>query len=541
MVLVLLALALPPERIGRWLARSGSDLVGSITAGMWIFRIMLLVHAGWWAAAVRWPRIPGTGSLLSLPADREGERGGWRLIGSIMLLALVVRLIDLGDGLWYDEIQTAVRYAHLALPRLMATFDSQNQHMLYSILVRVSVGILGDHPWAMRLPAVLLGVASIWATYVFALRVTGRREALLAAGFLALSYHHVWFSQNARGYTGLLLWTLLSTGAFLDLLTNRTPGRWRPIVVYAVVMAAGVYTQVTAAFVTGAHLLVWTWLAWRRPEARGYARWAPGVAIALAITLTLQVLAPALPQFFTTLLTPTMGGVATQWKNPMWFVVEMLTGLADGVPGGLVGVAGGGVVLTAGTISYLRRTPVVGVLMLLPGLLLAGALAVLEHNLWPRLFLFSAGFAALLLMRGLSVTAGRWSRHGAQVTTVVGMALILGSGWSVRHAWNPKQDYVGARDFVAARAQANDAVVTVDMTELPFVAYLGEDWPPVLDVNELAQVEAAHDRTWILVTFPTRLSAVHPQLWDRLQREYREVGSFPGTVAGGAVLVMRKG
>ena len=45
--------------------------------------------------------------------------------------------------------------------------------------------------------------------------MTSRLEAAGAALILTVSYHHIWFSQNARGYTAVLFFVVLSTYALL--------------------------------------------------------------------------------------------------------------------------------------------------------------------------------------------------------------------------------------------------------------------------------------------------------------------------------------
>ena len=79
------------------------------------------------------------------------------------------------------------------------------------------------------------------------------------------------------------------------------------------------------------------------------------------------------------------------------------------------------------------------------------------------------------------------------------------------------------------------------MTNFPFDNYLGADWLSVQSEDELAQIEQGHRRTWLLYIFPTRLSAVHPEIWARIQRGYTTVKQYPGTVGGGAVVVMVRG
>ena len=173
-------------------------------------------------------------------------------LAALLLLGLVLRLIHLGTGLWYDEIQTLVQFARLPIGRLLTEYPSTNHHPLYSQLASASIGLLGESGATLRLPAALMGTASLWAFYRLAMMVTTRREALLGTLLLTLSYHHVWFSQNARGYSGLLLFTLLGTAAFLRLLQDPRAG-WPAAAWYGGCMALAAYIHPTAVALPAAY------------------------------------------------------------------------------------------------------------------------------------------------------------------------------------------------------------------------------------------------------------------------------------------------
>ena len=98
-------------------------------------------------------------------------------------------------------------------------------------------------------------------------------------------------------------------------------------------------------------------------------------------------------------------------------------------------------------------------------------------------------------------------------------------------------DYEGAREFVERTKAAGDAVVTIDMSRYAYQQYLAPKFLGVDNDAELAEVERSHPRTWLLYTFPTRLAAVQPGIWSRLQREYTTAAEFPGTVSGGTIVV----
>jgi mannosyltransferase len=125
-------------------------------------------------------------------------------------VAAFLRFYRLNEGLWFDEALTAVRYVRLPFNELLFAFDSENQHFFYSILAHFSVAIFGESEWVLRLPAAIFGVGALWLCYRFACVVTNRLEALLTTALLSVSYFHIWFSQNARGYTGLQFWTMAS-------------------------------------------------------------------------------------------------------------------------------------------------------------------------------------------------------------------------------------------------------------------------------------------------------------------------------------------
>jgi hypothetical protein len=526
------------------LAGADSPLVESVAAGMWIFKLWVVVHAAVIFAATRVaPAGTGAALLADAPIDvRDPVRhAGWMLAG-LLVAGAALRLYALGEGLWYDEIMALVNYVRSPLARLVTTFDSQNQHLLYSLLAHGATQAFGDTVWALRLPAVLFGVASLWATYWVGSLVASRREGLLAAALLTASYHHVWFSQNARGYTGLMFFTLLSTGLLVRLLRSDRAHGWGPVVQYAIVSALGVYTHTSALFVTVGHFAVWSVLAIRARSSGhrlGWPGWMPMLGFALAGTLTLQLYGPVLPQLVHTTTTPRMAGVQTDWKEPIWFITEAVRVMARGIPGGLVTVGAVLAIGVTGAASYARRSPAILALMFVPAVLTAVAMVATEHNLWPRLFFFCAGFAALLAVRGVTSLAG--IALGSRGPAVASILLVLGAVASlttVPRAWAPKQDFAGARTFVEERRAPADAVVMLDLTRLPYERYLRTGWSTASNEDELAAIEARHGRTWIVYTFPARLRAKEPALWEHVQSNYSREARFGGTVGGGAIIVM---
>ncbi len=543
LILILGGLTLAAGGLATWLSPESRHHAADVTRGLWLFKALLVVHGLFF---LFWYRIPVLTSGAALLSPRVLARGGteprwapWAAF-ALMLLGLGLRLPGLNQGLWFDEIQTLVEYVRLPLGQILTTFDSQNQHVLYSLGARAVTSLAGESAWALRLPAVLFGTASLWATWWLGRQVAGWREGLLAMALLAVSYHHVWFSQNARGYTGLLLWTVLATGCFLRLLSGKFEDGRRLALGYGVIMALAVYTHATAALVAVAHAILLLLLVIRRwPESRSGPAAAALLALVLSGSLSLLLYAPVLPQFLGTLTAPSAFHAETEWQSPAWLALEVMRGLAQGLPGGWVTLGLGVAVLCAGVLSYARQSAAVLAALLLPGLVTLAAVILLRHNLWPRFFFFSAAFAVLIVIRGGFVLARRVLGERGPTAAVAGTVLVcLASALTVPRAWGPKQDFRGAMTYVETHRTAADGVATVDLTSYPLTRYYARDWAQVERLEELQAVERGHPRTWLLYTFPVRLAAAYPEIWAHLQANYDSVATFPGTVGGGAIIVL---
>jgi hypothetical protein len=303
------------------------------------------------------------------------------------------------------------------------------------------------------------------------------------------------------------------------------------------------YTHLSAVFVAIAHGVLWLILLLRhRARAAPDARWLPAGALLLSATLTVLLYALVLPQVVEAVTRPAMGGVETAWKNPLWFLAEAARGMSRGLPGGWLLAAGGLAIGGAGLTSWWRRSSAVTLLMTLPGIVTAIAIVATGHNLWPRFFFFCAGFAMLIAVRGIYAAGELVLAPRLQwVATAALLLLVAGSALTVPRAWQPKQDFAGAMRYIERTREPGDAVVMLDLVRFPYERYLEPGWLTADSAAELEAIERGHRRTFVVYIFPTRLSALQPEVWSRIRRLYTEAAEFPGTLGGGEITVMVRG
>ncbi|MGH7505753.1 MAG: glycosyltransferase family 39 protein, partial [Longimicrobiales bacterium] len=337
-------------------------------------------------------------------------------------------------------------------------------------------------------------------------------EALLAAALLAVSYHHIWFSQNARGYTMLAFFAMLATHL---LLRGVRHGRRRDFVGYAVAVALGIFTHLTMVFVVAAHVLICAWLAFVMPRERRLDWRLPLLGFTVGGVLTLALYAPIMTQVLAWFLhrPSKLLGVST----PAWALREGLQMLRVGLGAGWTVVAGAAV-FAIGLAAYLRRSPLTFALFVLPGATtLAGALLG-RGTMYPRFYFFLIGFALLIVVRGAGVigaaiarvagqrdaeTAGESRRTdqaapGERIATAFVGLMIVASMLSLRYNYAyPKQAFQAAAAHVESSARPDEPVAVINATWYAYMEYYGKPWTRITSGEELDALRRSGRMVWL--------------------------------------------
>jgi mannosyltransferase len=511
----------------------------SLSWGPALFRALLALHglillaAGGFRGQSPSPGVEGANTAI------KSRRASRLILAAIVGVAILLRIPSLDSSLWLDEVLTMAHFARPPFATIFTSFPDQNQHMLYSLLAHAALRLFGEHAWALRLPSVALGAASIWALFLLGRRIVGEKQALLACALMAVSYHHIWFSQNARGYMGLLFFSNLATWLWLEAMERDDMRKW---LWYAVVVSLGFWIHMTMLFVCAAHALIFL-VAWLRSERNGTRLGHAAFAFVLCGTLVTQLHALALPEFLRTAVGEF--SPASEWTNPLWVLTESMRSLRVGFAGTAV-VLCGLVLVFSGWLDILRRDPRAGWAMVLPALMGGGSMLALGHNLWPRFFFFCMGFALLIAIHGAmrlpELLFGRL-RGGAMLAARTGYALagliILASITTIPRAWAPKQDFTAARDYVEKERGTGDAVIAVGLAALAYSDYYAPSWEVAKTGGDLAALRAKSPRVFLVYTLPVDLRAAHPDIWKAVQSDFETIKVFPGTLGGGDVYVCR--
>ena len=173
----------------------------------------------------------------------------------IIALGIGLRAMYLAQPMRYDEAVTYMYFVRLPWPDALSTYTYPNNHLFHTFLAKLVVSAFGNEPWALRIPALLAGIAIIPAAYAMARQLYGARAALVATALVSTSGVLIMFSTNARGYTLMTLAFLLLVLVAVRLLRAPSKDLWTQLVVIA---ALGLWTLPSMLYPFGAVML---WLA----------------------------------------------------------------------------------------------------------------------------------------------------------------------------------------------------------------------------------------------------------------------------------------
>ncbi len=176
---------------------------------------------------------------------------------AIILLNFALRIYRLDNQSFaFDEGWTSYAIHH-TWPEIRGVLAPDNHPPLYYVLVKAFADMSGYGDFSVRFLSVLCGTALIASLYVGASRLGGRSAGLSAALCAACWPSFIYYSQEARMYSLLMVLAVLSLYSLLRILDAPTPSWWW--VAYILLTCGALYTHYFAALMLLPHNLIWLW------------------------------------------------------------------------------------------------------------------------------------------------------------------------------------------------------------------------------------------------------------------------------------------
>jgi mannosyltransferase len=209
---------------------------------------------------------------------RSRSRAFW-IVAGLTVGAAALRFATLGAQAYHhDEIVTASRLLRADFVHAMeAVGFSESAPPLYYALAWFWTQLTGTGEVGLRSLSAAAGVATVPVAYLLGAELRGRRAGLLAAALVAVNPMLLWYSQEARGYSLLVLLTAVAALYFVRALDR---GRRRDFTGWGLASGLALATHYFAIFPLA---LEAAWLIRRRGRAARPGLWIVGLAgLALA-------------------------------------------------------------------------------------------------------------------------------------------------------------------------------------------------------------------------------------------------------------------
>ncbi len=99
---------------------------------------------------------------------------------ALFALGIALRVGHLFDVIRLDEATTYVMFVSRPFGEAVSSYQLPNNHLLNTILAKLSVAAFGPEPWSLRLPNLLAGVGAMALVAAIAYRWFGRVGAVAA-------------------------------------------------------------------------------------------------------------------------------------------------------------------------------------------------------------------------------------------------------------------------------------------------------------------------------------------------------------------------
>ena len=209
---------------------------------------------------------------------------------AIMLLGGALRFYGLNvQSLWGNELASWDFSTRDTLSQVIQGVRSDIHPPGYFLILHFTHWIFGDSEWALRLPSAFAGWLCIPAIYALGRRIYSEREGLIAALLIAVLWAPIYYSQEARSYSMLILLSILTSYFWWDVMLSLRYRRELPMreavcyVVCAVLCAYMHYFGLLLVALQGVALAALAYGTLRKvvllyvPVALAYVLWLPSM------------------------------------------------------------------------------------------------------------------------------------------------------------------------------------------------------------------------------------------------------------------------
>ena len=131
----------------------------------------------------------------------------------LLIASAALRFYDLGaESLWNDELSSWMQSKVQTVNEVIANARDDVYPPGYLVFLYYFMRQFGDSETVLRMPSAIAGVLATLPTYLLGKKLYSRNAGLTAAAIITVSWNPVFYAQEARSYSLLLMIWPLTAG-----------------------------------------------------------------------------------------------------------------------------------------------------------------------------------------------------------------------------------------------------------------------------------------------------------------------------------------
>lgn len=126
----------------------------------------------------------------------------------IFATALRVYQIDF-QSLWNDELSSIMRSEFDKVSLVLKDWDEYGHPPGLYLLYYYWIKLFSNSEISIRIPSIIAGVSSVIFIYLLAKKIYSKKEGIISASFMTILWCPIYFSQEARQYSLLILFSII--------------------------------------------------------------------------------------------------------------------------------------------------------------------------------------------------------------------------------------------------------------------------------------------------------------------------------------------
>lgn len=479
----------------------GGTPLPSLGEGVGLLRVLLPISGISWLVA-GWYLLRRRTRHASCTVDAPSSLNRLAIFGICVAMVggILIRLPLIEDGLWYDEIAAFWYYGQFGPGPIVGNMFTPANHVLQTLATWTTVSLNGGalDPITLRLPALIMGLASCWPIWILIRESLGGRWPLVGMLLLLLCPIAVLESTEARGYAFMLFFSAAACALMSRYLRS---GRAELLPVYALCCACGIWSHLVTVVVPVGHACLLVAMFCLSTHSNRRAALAL-LSIALAAVMTATLLAPTLPELW-----EGSGAFrALDADQPLLLGREgRWAGLGLGGSwtyfGGLCGL-----LLVAIGLTGAKGDSAIGRGLLVCGLpLVVAVVLVLLLGTWIYARFLILGLPFTLL----AITAGFHRVGHRSPLAACGLGVLLSAGWTTDLWYRYQVPRQPVREIMAQIPDNDRRIAVIGVVDFPIVlSWYVEDPQRIIDagrlLNENEELLESSSIEWVVIGYPKK-------------------------------------